>query len=648
MRLSRAACRCSLITLTVLACSVTARGADSLCDPSNSNCRTQLLTLIQNEKVGIDVAFWFMQDSRYMNAIIQRWNAGVPVRILIDPRANPTYVGNDQMIAGFQQAGIPLRKRTASGILHWKFMLFAGQNTVEFGSANYSPDAFVPVSPYTNYVAETVFYTDDPAVTNSFKTEFDDAWTDTTSFTNYANIVTPARTYPTYPIDPSMNFPPTENFATRSVARYNAETLKIDGIIYRITDRRHADAIINAHARGVPVRLIVENNQYRDPSYLWDSWNVDRLYTAGIQLRWRGHAGENHEKVTLLYGQNMAIFGSSNWTTASASSQAEHNYFTTKNALFQWFVIQFERMWQNSNPLLAAETTAFAPLPPDVPKYKSPASGATVTTSTATLTWYAGPWAHNYDIYFGTSPTPPLLAANVNLGPSPSTSTLQKYTTPALASGTTYYWKIVSKTMADMAAAGPVASFTTSVSTASALPAGWQDVDIGAVGVSGVASYANNTFSVVGSGTDIWGTADAFNFACQSMTGDGQLVARVASLGNTNSWAKAAVMIRNGLSANAAFADMIVTSAKGTAFQYRASAGASAINVSGPLAAAPYWVKIVRAGSIFSGYVSADGANWTLVGQASIAMGSTVEIGLAVTSHDNTRTTTGAFTNITR
>ena len=43
-------------------------------------------------------------------------------------------------------------------------MIFAGQNTVEFGSANYSPDAFVPSTPYSNYVAETVFYTDDPDV----------------------------------------------------------------------------------------------------------------------------------------------------------------------------------------------------------------------------------------------------------------------------------------------------------------------------------------------------------------------------------------------------------------------------------------------------------------------------------------------------
>ena len=77
-------------------------------------------------------------------------------------------------------------------------MLFAGQNTVEFGSANYSPDAFVPVTAYSNYVAETVFFTDDPAGVNSFKTKFDDSWTDTTSFANSANITGAlTRTYPT-------------------------------------------------------------------------------------------------------------------------------------------------------------------------------------------------------------------------------------------------------------------------------------------------------------------------------------------------------------------------------------------------------------------------------------------------------------------
>src|SRR5256885_14130525 len=90
----------ALVTLLVFA--PAQRAADTLCDPSSTNCRTHLITLIQNERVGIDVAFWFMQDSRYMNEIVRRWNAGVPVRILIDTQANPSYPGNADMIAGFQ------------------------------------------------------------------------------------------------------------------------------------------------------------------------------------------------------------------------------------------------------------------------------------------------------------------------------------------------------------------------------------------------------------------------------------------------------------------------------------------------------------------------------------------------------------------
>jgi len=641
--------RLLLLTLPVLAVTRPARGADTLCDPSQDNCRTQLLTLIQNENVGIDVGFWFMQDSRYADAIVKRWQAGVPVRILIDPRANPDYPGNSTMISEFQNAGIPLRKRTSSGILHWKVMLFAGQETVEFGSANYSPDAFVPATPYSNYVAETVYYTDDPAVVDSFKTKFDDAWTDTSSYANYANVTSLSRVYPTYGVDPDLNFPPSQDYGARAVKAYNAETRKIDVIMYRITDRRHVDAMIDAHSRGVPIRMIIENNQYRDPDYLWDAWNVDRMYAAGIPMRWRGHDGENHEKLVLLYGQMMSIFGSSNWTTASATSQAEHNYFTTKQTLFTWFVSEFERMWNNTNTAGATETVAFAPLPPDAPKYKSPSNGGAVPTSTATLTWYAGPWAHNYDIYFGTSSNPPLVASNVTLGPSPDTSTYQKWTTPSLAANTTYYWKIVSKTMANMTAAGPVWTFTTGSSTGggpTTLSNGWSSQDVGAVGVAGSASYSGGSFTVAGSGSDVWGTADEFHYAYTTLSGNGQMVARVATVENVNAWTKAGVMIRATTSAGSAYAFMLVSPGKGSAFQYRTADGGSAASVAGPAVTAPYYVKVVRAGNTVTGYVSSNGVLWTSVGSATINMASTVDIGLAVCSHDDTRTATATFDNV--
>jgi hypothetical protein len=639
---------CFLVVLTVLASSTAARAADTLCDPSVVNCRTQLLALIQNERVGLDVAFWFMQDQRYSAEIVRRWQAGVPVRVLVDPRANPTYAGNEAILAQIQQAGIPMRKRTASGILHWKLMIFAGQDTVEFGSANYSPDAFVPTTPYTNYVAETVFFTDDPAVVNSFKTKFDDAWTDTGSYANYANISGAlTRTYPTFPISSSMNFPPSQDYGARAVGRYNAENLKLDVIMFRITDRRHTDAIIAAKQRGVPVRLITENDQYRDPQYLWDSWNVDRMYAAGIPVRWRGHDGQNHEKVTLLYGQNMTIFGSSNWTSASATSQAEHNYFTTKNAIFQWFSDQFDRMWNNER---AAETEPFAPLPPTTPAVRAPGNGTiTSSTSSATLTWYGGPWAHNYDVYFGTnSASLPRVATNVNLGPSTSTTVTQKFGVSNLSPGTTYFWKIVSKTMAGLSVTGPVWSFTTSGGVTGNLPSGWSHQDVGAVGVAGSASYSGGVFAINGAGADIWGTADAFHYAYQSLSGNGQITARVASVANVNAWTKAGVMIRGSLASNAAMAIMLVSPSKGTALQYRTSNGGSAANIAGPNVTAPYWVRMVRSGNTITASVSSNGSSWTTVGSVTLTLGSTVQIGLAVTSHNSSRLATASFDNVSR
>lgn len=367
--------------------------AERLCDPSFEDCRTPLLNYIRNENVGIDVAFWFMQDARYQAEILKRWQAGVPVRILVDPRANESYPGNADIIAAFQSAGIPIRYRTASGILHWKTMLFAGQNVVEFDGANYSPTAFIYEAPYSNYEDESIYFADDPSIVNSFKTKYDDLWLDTANYANYANISGPlARTYPIYPKDPGLNFPQQEDYALRILKRYTAETQAIDVIMYRITDERHTNAMIAALQRGVPVRILSETLEYRLPSRLWVAYNLDRLWAAGIPLKVSVHAGINHQKLVILYNQAMSVFGSSNWTTPSANLQQEHNYFTTKPWMQQWFVDQFNRKWNNLAPNGAIETGWFTPLPPDKPLSLSPADGAVGSSISMALKWDGGPW----------------------------------------------------------------------------------------------------------------------------------------------------------------------------------------------------------------------------------------------------------------
>jgi phosphatidylserine/phosphatidylglycerophosphate/cardiolipin synthase-like enzyme len=834
----------------------TVAAAERLCDPAFEDCRAPLLELIRNETVGIDVGFWFMEDARYSAELVRRFQAGVPVRVLFDRRAK-TQFGYDRSDIPVQQmadGGIPIRhKPGGNGILHFKMMLFAGQNVVEFSAANYSGEAFVHREPYTDYVDEVIYFTDDPAYVNSFKTRFDDTWTDTSLIFNHANVTgPPARQYPTYPISPDLNFVPWQNFASRSVARYKAENAGIDSIMFRITDRRHSDQMIAAVARDVPVRLITEPLQYRDPLRLWHSWNVDRMYMAGIQVRHRKHAGLTHEKMTLLHGQGMAIFGSSNWTSASASGQHEHNIFSTRSWFYGWMVDHFERKWNNLGPV--AETEPFVPLPPDVAALKSPANTATDQPLSVTLKWNAGKWAHKYDVYFGTNPSAlTRILTDRELGPSESSSDLVNWSVSGLSESTTYYWKVVSRTMANLERTSAVFSFrtqgeappvaeddvllwtwrsqsaagwskvadgsaagdfrlenpdagapklttplanptryfdlsftaqagvpyrlwirgkaasnsysndsafvqfsdsvtadgnaqwrigSTSATTvtiedctgcglqgwgwqdnafgpgvigpavyfassgthtirvqtredglsidqvmlsrsayfntppgapkndgsiyperggtatptppppppacSASLPAGWSTADIGAVSTAGTACYdaAAGRFTVEGSGADIWSTADEFRFVYRSLTGDGSITVRVATLEKVQAWSKAGVMMRETLAAGSQHAMMVVSAERGLAFQRRAAAGGSMVHTAGATATAPHWVRLARAGDTFSAYTSADGTTWTLVGTHTIAMTPTIFVGIPVTSHSDGTLATTTIDNV--
>lgn len=182
---------------------------ESLCDNSYQDCRAPIVQLIRNETQGIDVSFWFMTDPTYSSEIIKRWKAGVPVRVILDTRADASYGSpNVSVRQSFINAGIPVRNRkTTTGINHWKMILYYGQQKLHFSAANFAYGSYQPTTPYTGYVDEAIYFTDDPAIIQSFETKFEDCWTDTVNYANLANITTPlARKYPIYPISPDLNF----------------------------------------------------------------------------------------------------------------------------------------------------------------------------------------------------------------------------------------------------------------------------------------------------------------------------------------------------------------------------------------------------------------------------------------------------------
>ena len=277
------------------------------------------------------------------------------------------------------------------------------------------------------------------------------------------------------------------------------------------------------------------------------------------------------------------------------------------------------------------------PVAPSAASNPNPADGAASVSATANLSWTGDTTAANFDVYFGTDSTP-------DSGELQGNQTASTFDPGSLNYSTTYYWRIDSNNVAGMTT-GSVWSFTTMTGGSAGQ---WSNQDIGNVEAAGSLDITSGTFTIDGSGADIWGTSDEFHFAYQSLSGDGYVQARVVSVENTNDWAKAGVMIRETLDATSAHAMMIMRpGSNGSAFQYRTSTSADMAQTRNDSPSTPYWVKVTRSGNTLSGHISSDGSSWTQVGSnQTISMNTNVYFGLAVTSHNDGTVCTAIFDNV--
>ena len=223
------------------------------------------------------------------------------------------------------------------------------------------------------------------------------------------------------------------------------------------------------------------------------------------------------------------------------------------------------------------------------------------------------------------------LGTTVTAYASPNGNTWSTIASKTIALGATAYVGIA--TTSHNTAAATTAGVSQVSITPLSLPAGQQAVDIGAPSIKGSTSYRKGVYTIHAGGTDIWGTSDQFHFVYQQMTGDGEVIARVQSLNNSNTWAKTGVMIRETLAADSRHALALVSAGKGYAFQRRIDPAGISLNTAGSLGVPPGWVRLVRTGSRIDAYQSTNGTTWTPMGSDAIPMADTVYVGIATTSH---------------
>jgi hypothetical protein len=223
--------------------------------------------------------------------------------------------------------------------------------------------------------------------------------------------------------------------------------------------------------------------------------------------------------------------------------------------------------------------------------------------------------------------------------------TTTSYVSTGLTNGQTYYY-VVTASRAGIESEPSNEASATPQAPGGGLPSPWVSQDVGDAGLAGSASFAGGVFTVNGSGADIWGGADAFQYVYQPLSGDGQIIARVTGVQNTSAFAKGGVMLRETTAAGAVHVILDLRPDGSVEFMTRQTTGGDTTYLGGATQTPPAWLKLVRSGSTVTGFASPDGTSWTTVGTTSVTMSPTSLIGLIVTSHDTSQMNTSTFDNV--
>ena len=114
----------------------------------------------------------------------------------------------------------------------------------------------------------------------------------------------------------------------------------IDICVFTITDDRVTDCIVDAHARGVQVRVISDNDKAHDPGS-----DLHRMRRADLQVAFDRTPDHMHHKFA-VFDNRLLVSGSYNWTRSASDRNEENIIVTSDERLVQKFARRFESLWK--------------------------------------------------------------------------------------------------------------------------------------------------------------------------------------------------------------------------------------------------------------------------------------------------------------
>ena len=309
----------------------------------NDVCRS-LVTLIDNSKQTIDVAaYGFSGQDEIINALRRAKARGVVIRGVCDDNTYKFYFDTRKIENefGFKEdifVSIAQRKfdtpftREVSGLMHNKFLIF-DDSVIWAGSTNLTDSCMT-----LNANDGIVIYSEDLAsvYTKEFNQMYEqkkfhtlkDASTNNTNIKVGDNLV-------------SVYFSPKDEALHNGVIpliQQSRKTIRI--MMFYFTNKKVVAELINAHNRGVDIKIIVD---YEPTAEKYSA--IDIVRGAGIPIKVENWNGKMHTK-SAVFDDEYCVIGSTNWTSTAEYVNDENMLVVKSTKIANQITQEFNRLWK--------------------------------------------------------------------------------------------------------------------------------------------------------------------------------------------------------------------------------------------------------------------------------------------------------------
>jgi len=134
-------------------------------------------------------------------------------------------------------------------------------------------------------------------------------------------------------------FSPGESCRQAIINQINQTERLLKICVFTISDDQISDSILNAHRRGVDIRILTDNDKAFDLGS-----DINKFFKEGLVVKIDNTANHMHHKF-MVSDDHVLLTGSYNWTNSAARYNQENVIVTTEAALIKSFLNEFEKLW---------------------------------------------------------------------------------------------------------------------------------------------------------------------------------------------------------------------------------------------------------------------------------------------------------------